>query len=507
MQPSNPLTFAMQTTILVFASLQLSNMIGLSSGASSMLVLPGSESEPGSCRLLRTNCSSPPDITSEELLSPEITVLWKAASSSTTASSSIKEHHPLTPLRGLGDCTTMQPSNPLTFAMQTTILVFASLQLSNMIGLSSGASSMLVLPGSESEPGSCRLLRTNCSSPPDITSEELLSPEITVLWKAASSSTTASSSIKEHHPLTPLRGLGDCTTMQPSNPLTFAMQVSKSYVLFAKKSSNYFLVQFPSPHCCITIAVECAHMIHSLLILSGDVETNPGPNGNAAILTELQKLSAGQAQLIAEVQSLKSQLSTTDKRITDLNKRMGDLETHYQTLLPLRNDIEKTQTNVINMTKKIQELETSLDDAENRSRRNNLLFYGIPDPTRNETWAESEKMIIDICNNNLGLTVQPNDIERAHRLGIHSLNRNRPIIVKFLSYKTRDALLSNGRKLKNTNYSIGEDFSRPVQYARKQLLAFAKARSDKFSLRFKTLHVGSKRYIFDASSHMVKEIA
>ncbi|XP_037512256.1 uncharacterized protein LOC119389039 [Rhipicephalus sanguineus] len=295
--------------------------------------------------------------------------------------------------------------------------------------------------------------------------------------------------------------------MQPSNPLTFAMQVSKSYVLFAKRSSNYFLVQFPSPHCCIAIAVECAHIIRSLLILSGDVETNPGPNGNAAILTELQKLSTGQAHLIAEVQSLKSQLSTTDKTITDLNKRMGDLETHYQTLLPLRNDIEKTQTDVISMTIKIQELEASLDDAENRSRRNNVIFYGVPDPTRNETWAESEKAIVDICKNNIGITVLPNDIKRAHRLGIHSVNRNRPIIVKFLSHKTRDALLSNSRKLKNTNYSIGEDFSRPVQHARKQVLAFAKARSEKYSLRFKTLHIGSKRYIFDASSHTVKEIA
>uniref|UniRef100_L7LZ78 Uncharacterized protein n=1 Tax=Rhipicephalus pulchellus TaxID=72859 RepID=L7LZ78_RHIPC len=340
-----------------------------------------------------------------------------------------------------------------------------------------------------------------------MTLEELRSPEIIMLWEATSSSTATPSSIKELHPLTPLCGLGDCTTMQPSNPLTFAMQVSKSYVLFAKRSSNYFLVQFPSPHCCIAIAVDCAHITNSLLMLSGDVEINLGPNVNAAILAELQKLSTGQAQLIAEVQGLKSQLNTTDKTITDLNRRMADLETHYQTLLPLRNDIEKTQTNVISMTKKIQELQASLDDAENRSRRNNLIFYGIPDPTRNETWAESEKKIIDICNNSLGIPVQPSDIERAHRLGYHSVNRNRPIIVKLLSHKTRDALLSNGRKLKNTTYSIGEDFSRPVQHARKQLLAFAKTKSDKYSLRFKTLHIGSKRYIFDPSSNTVKEIA
>ncbi|KAH7935403.1 hypothetical protein HPB52_007375 [Rhipicephalus sanguineus] len=68
----------------------------------------------------------------------------------------------------------------------TTILALASLRLSNMIGLSSGASLLFVLPGSESEPGFCHLLHTNCLSPPDITSEELRSPEITVLWEATS---------------------------------------------------------------------------------------------------------------------------------------------------------------------------------------------------------------------------------------------------------------------------------------------------------------------------------
>lgn len=267
------------------------------------------------------------------------------------------------------------------------------------------------------------------------------------------------------------------------------------------------MVQFPSPHCCVAIAVECAHVIHSLLMLSGDVETNPGPEGNAAVLAELQKLNAGQTLLITEIQGLKTQLNTTDQTIASLDKRMADLETHYQTLLHLRNDIEIMQSTTIDQAKKIKELETRLDDAENQSRRNNLIFYGIPDPASAETWAESEKLVIDVCRKNLDITLEPNDIERAHRLGNHSADRIRPVIVKFLSHKTKDALLSNGRKLKDTNYSIGEDFSRTVRHARKQLLVFAKANSNKYSLRFKTLHIGSKRYVFDASSQAVKEIA
>lgn len=60
--------------------------------------------------------------------------------------------------------------------------------------------------------------------------------------------------------------------------------------------------------------------------------------------------------------------------------------------------------------------------------------------------------------------------------------------------------------LKGTGYSVGEDFSRPVQKARKALLAFAKSKSVSFSLRYKTLCIGTKRYIFDESTNSVKEI-
>ncbi|KAH6920756.1 hypothetical protein HPB50_028256 [Hyalomma asiaticum] len=190
---------------------------------------------------------------------------------------------------GLDDCTTKQPSKPLVFAMQTTFLAFAGLLLSTVARLSPGASSVLALPGSDSEPEFCRLPLTKCSTPPDAPPGELRSSPIALIWMAKSSSSTAPTCIMEPHPLTALRGLGDCTTMQPPKPLTFAMQVTQSYVLFAKKSSNYFLVQFPSPNCCISVAIECVHAINSLLMLSGDIETNPGPNGNAAVFAALQK--------------------------------------------------------------------------------------------------------------------------------------------------------------------------------------------------------------------------
>lgn len=77
--------------------------------------------------------------------------------------------------------------------------------------------------------------------------------------------------------------------------------------------------------------------------------------------------------------------------------------------------------------------------------------------------------------------------------------------MKFSSFKTKESILSNGRKLKGTNFSVGEDFTYPVRIARKELLAFARSKSVAFSLRFQTLHMGSKRYIYDYEAGIVKE--
>ncbi|XP_049268018.1 uncharacterized protein LOC125756977 [Rhipicephalus sanguineus] len=500
----------MQPIVRMITSQLLLTSVRIFAGASPECALPCSAAASGCNHPSLVNSRHGMTVPPGEQWLPEPKALWTATSSSTsTASPHIKAHPPPAPPRGLSDCTSTQPSNPLIFAMQTIVRMITSQLLLTSVRIFDGASPECALPCPAAASGCYHPSLVNSRPGMTVPPGEQWLPEPKALWTATPSSTsTASPHIKAYPPPAPPRGLCDCTSTQPCNPLIFAMQVNKSYTLFAKKSSNYVLVQFPSPRCFLAIAAECVSVIHSLPMLSGDVETNPGPSGNDAVLTELQKIAAGQSKVITEVvQSLKSQLNTTDRTITDLCKRMTDLEAHYQALIPLRNDIEKMPADTSSMSRKIEELEDRLDDTENRSRRNNLIFYGISDPTDSETWNDSEKLIIDFCSNNLGITVGPHDFERAHPLGRHSLGRNRPIIVKFACYKTKDSILRNGRKLRNTNLSIGEDFSLSVRHEQKQLIAFAKAKSVKFSMRYKTLHIGPKRYVFDKLSSTVKEIA
>lgn len=238
---------------------------------------------------------------------------------------------------------------------------------------------------------------------------------------------------------------------------------------------------------------------------SGDIETNPGPD-SASVLAELKKLSAGQTTIIADMQDLKSQCTATSTALTNLSKRLADLESHYQKLLPMQTEIHNIRADTELTARLVQALNAQVNNAENRSRRNNLVFYGLPDTTASETSAASEEKIIRLCSDHLNVPLEPQDIERAHRVDRYSANRQRPLIVKLNHYKKKELVLSNGRKLKGTDLSVGEEFSPAVRNARRQLLSFAKPKSVPFSLRFKTLFIGSKRYVFDDASQTVKEI-
>lgn len=112
-----------------------------------------------------------------------------------------------------------------------------------------------------------------------------------------------------------------------------------------------------------------------------------------------------------------------------------------------------------------------------------------------------------MCSEKLDVSMDHTCIERAHRLGRFNRTKTRPIIVKFTSTKHKDAVLSDARKLKDTPYSVSEDFSPAVREARRKLLEYARARGGKFKLRFNRLTIGNETFVFDATNNSVVPVA
>ncbi|KAJ3607486.1 hypothetical protein NHX12_024537 [Muraenolepis orangiensis] len=111
-----------------------------------------------------------------------------------------------------------------------------------------------------------------------------------------------------------------------------------------------------------------------------------------------------------------------------------------------------------------------MEYAEGQSRRSNVVLDGIGEEP-GETWEQTEEKVKDILVDKLKLQ-RGIEIERAHRTGKPAANntRPRPIVVKFLRFKVRSAVLERDKNLRGTNIYINEDYTDTVRMKRKELL-------------------------------------
>lgn len=122
--------------------------------------------------------------------------------------------------------------------------------------------------------------------------------------------------------------------------------------------------------------------------------------------------------------------------------------------------------NDINMfNSKHNTMNGKIDYLENQSRRKNLVFDGIPE-SAHETWSDSEDNIWKIFTEKLKLDSRHIELERVHRSGKPPARdeKPRPIVVQFLRFKDRNAILEKAKNLKGSNIYINEDDSEAVRW-------------------------------------------
>lgn len=198
-------------------------------------------------------------------------------------------------------------------------------------------------------------------------------------------------------------------------PLRFA----NSYSLFAKRTSSRALVVLPSPHSICTTVYDCTCILFDLLLLSGHVESNPGPlssTENCELLATLLQLQSWQSAVLDQLKSIQVSVSDQERRFLELNSILVKIETECTTLVATKADIDTLRSTTTACMAHVSALTARAEDADNRSRRCNLVFYGRKD-CPNENWRESEKLIIDHCIQHLQSPIEPREIERVNRLG------------------------------------------------------------------------------------------
>ena len=130
-------------------------------------------------------------------------------------------------------------------------------------------------------------------------------------------------------------------------------------------------------------------------------------------------------------------------------------------------DQQKTLSELIKEMNKLTKTATTEKERaiklESHTRRNNLIFYNIPE-VRKESSATTETLMYTFLEQKLDMAEEETDeipIKRVHRLGkIREDNKPRPIIAKFSFHKDIERILSSACTLAGTNYGISQDFPR-----------------------------------------------
>ena len=182
-----------------------------------------------------------------------------------------------------------------------------------------------------------------------------------------------------------------------------------------------------------------------------------------SVTDEMGRLSGSVVQILAK-------MSEHDEKLQVMSAKIGK---QTDELVKTNEHVGGIERKMSSVDLKVRELEWKSIDQEARSRRNNLLFFGIQE---NED-ENCSALIGDLIKHELKLGQREIPLQRAHRLGPRRANntvgqgrsRPRPIIVAFLDHRDREAVRSARFDLRPP-HSIAEDFPVQIRRARETLL-------------------------------------
>ena len=161
--------------------------------------------------------------------------------------------------------------------------------------------------------------------------------------------------------------------------------------------------------------------------------------------------------------NIDEKLSTIFSALTCNQGRLGKLERKMNSIIRITNRMQDIEAVVNSHDDRLKLIEYKSIDMEARSRRNNLLFKGIPE-SRDENCRQ---IICDFLEQRLGSDELPS-FERAHRLGSrrNSARGPRPVIVAFSFYRDTETIMRSAPMLRDTPFGISTDYPLEITRAR-----------------------------------------
>lgn len=168
-----------------------------------------------------------------------------------------------------------------------------------------------------------------------------------------------------------------------------------------------------------------------LLILSGDVELNPGPfypQDVKKVQTRLEillKICKHQAVLLDTLAAFKQKQASVDEILETFCDTLQTVESELEALRTLQDEVQHLRTSSQALASRIEKLGTRHDDLKNRPRKYNFMVYGLRHEA-SETWSKSEQKFLVSRNTKLDMQILWFAIECAHKIGQQKARKTKP---------------------------------------------------------------------------------
>ena len=185
--------------------------------------------------------------------------------------------------------------------------------------------------------------------------------------------------------------------------------------------------------------------LFSKLLLSGDIETNPGPTTTQLSLlvkTAREEIATLRNEL-KELKRLKNEYESTRAQtaneLRDIKRELSELKTMKEDLEKAKEDIDQMHNyhDELNQRERDNFKETTMkiEKQEIYSRRENIVLKGIQEDNNEDV----QQKVLDILNTNCNADdkVVASDFQRLHRIGKPDPNKPRPVIARFVSFKKK----------------------------------------------------------------------
>lgn len=138
-----------------------------------------------------------------------------------------------------------------------------------------------------------------------------------------------------------------------------------------------------------------------------------------------------------------------------IKELLSDEDFINRILAKVTSNIHELETRINEQDKKIQYLESRLDDCKQHEKRNHVCLYGIPE----EDDENIRRKMMQIFKDTMKISLTSDDIERVYRVGERKGQKERPVIIALGRYQNKKKLFDHRKHLKGSKMVICGDLT------------------------------------------------